>query len=142
GYGRLPAAAQVPAGGPRPMELPLEQRLLEPAVEVLHAAIALRFPSWDEYGADAEAQAQPDHARQRPRRRPPAGQLAGVVQLELLRSAQVLPALAEEPQDLVHAPRISQAQADGAVEDVFADPDVVTVAAAFEVDRSYEIDLV
>src|SRR5207253_11210004 len=74
--------------------------------------------------------------------RPPAGQLAGVVHLHLLRPPQVLPALAQEPQDLVHVPRVGQAQADGAIEDVFADPDVVAVPTAFEVDRPYQIDLV
>src|SRR2546421_326780 len=73
---------------------------------------------------------------------PPAGQLARVVELDLGRPAQILPALAEEPEDLVHAARIGQAQADGAVEGVLADPDVVPMAAALEVDRPDQIDLV
>src|SRR5262249_17578826 len=98
--------------------------------------------SGDKYGADTEAQAESNHPRQRAGRWPPASQLAGVVQLDLLRAAQVLPALAQEPQDFVHAARIGQTQADSTVEGVFADPDVVAVAAALEVDRSYEIDLV
>ena len=37
---------------------------------------------------------------------------------------------------------VGQTQADSAVEGVLADPDVVAVAAALEVDRSHEIDLV
>src|SRR5262249_7527251 len=73
---------------------------------------------------------------------PPAGQLAGVVQLDLLRSPQILPALPEEPEDLIHAARIGQAQADGAVEGILAHPDVVTVSAALEIDGPDEIDLV
>ena len=73
---------------------------------------------------------------------PQPAQLAGVVELDLLRPAQVLPALAEEPEDLVHAAGVGQAQADGAVEGVLAHPDVVAVAAALEVDRPDQIDLV
>jgi hypothetical protein len=71
---RLLQPRQLPAQVTRPREAPLEQRLLEPAIEVLHAAIELRLPCRDEHGADAEAQAQPDHPRQGPRRWPPAGQ--------------------------------------------------------------------
>src|SRR3954468_17555542 len=96
------------------------------------AYVELRFPFRDEHGADAVAQAEPDHPRQGARRRPPATQLAGVVDLNLLRPAQVLPALAEEPEDFVHAAGAGQAQADGPVEGILADPDVVAVAAALE----------
>ena len=45
-------------------------------------------------------------------------------------------------EDLVHAAGVGQAQADGAVEGILADPDVVAVAAALEVDRPHQIDLV
>ena len=62
---------------------------LEPAVEVLHRPIELRLALGNEHWADAEAQGQPDHARQGARRRPPAGQLAGVVQLHLFGPPQV-----------------------------------------------------
>src|SRR5512135_1313184 len=126
---------------PRSMELPLEQRLLEPAVEVRHAAVELRLPVRDEHGADAEPQAEPDHSRQGARRRPPAGQRAGVVELDLRRSAQVLPAFTQEPEDLVHAAGGGQTQADGAVEGVLAHPDGVAVALPREVDRPSEIHL-
>src|SRR5262245_40053346 len=105
----------------------LKQRLLEPAVEVLDAAVELRFSFRDEDGADAVAQAQPNHPRQSARRLPPAAQLAGVVELDLRRPAQILPALAEEPQHLVHLAGTGQAQADSAVEDILAHPDVVAV---------------
>src|SRR4051794_40426435 len=71
-----------------------------------------------------------------------AGPLAGVVELDLLRSPQIPAALAEELPHLVHAPRLGQARADGAVEGILADPDEVTLAAALEVDRSHQIDLV
>jgi hypothetical protein len=60
----------------------------------------------------------------------------------LPRPAQVLPALPEEPQDRVRASGEGQAQADGAVEDILVHPDVVAVAAALEVDRPYQVDLV
>jgi len=60
----------------------------------------------------------------------------------LLWPAQVLPALPEEPQDLVHLAAIGQAQADGPVEDVLADPEVVAVAAALAVNWPDELDLV
>jgi hypothetical protein len=133
---------QLPTQVARPPEASLQQRLLEPAVEVLHAPVELRLPFGNEHRADAEPQAEPDHPRQRARRRPPAGRLAGVVELDLRRPSQVLPALPEEPEDLVHAPRAGQAQADGAIEGILADPDVVAMAAALEVDRPDQIDLV
>src|SRR5262249_40021177 len=60
---------------------------------------------------------------------------------DLLGPAEILPALAEEPQDLVHAAGIGQAQADRPVEDVLADPDVVPVAAALEGNRPDQSDL-
>ena len=119
---RLLQPRQLPRRSPGRVT-PLEQRLLEPAIEVLHAAIELRLPCRDEHGADAEAQAQPDHPRQGPRRWPPAGQFAGVVELDLGRPVQVLPALPEEGEDLVHAARAGQVKADGAVEGVLAHPD-------------------
>ena len=99
-------------------------RLLEPAVEVLHAAVGPRLPLRDEHQADAEPQAEPDHPRQGPRRRSPAARFPGVVELDVRRSAQVLPAFAEEPEDLAHPTRTGQAEADGAVEGILADPDV------------------
>src|SRR5262249_35855769 len=126
----------------RPAEAPVEEPRLEPAVEVLHRAVELRLAGRDEDRPDAEVQAQPDDPRQGAGRRPPAGQLAGVVELDLLGEAQVLPALAEEPEDLVHAARAGQAEADGAVEGVLAHPDVVAVAAPLEVDRAHQVDLV
>ncbi|MBV8266339.1 MAG: hypothetical protein JO252_08450 [Planctomycetaceae bacterium] len=86
------------------------------------AAVELRLPSQGEHRLDAEAQAQADHPQQAARRRPPARQLAGVVELDLRRPAQVLPALPEKPEDLVHAAGGGQAQADGAVEGVLAHP--------------------
>src|SRR5262249_9714847 len=108
----------------RPLEVPLEQGLLEPAVDVLHRALALRLPFRAEPGADVEAQAQPDPPRQGPRRGAPAAQLAGVVELDLRGPTQILPAFAEEAEDFVHPARFGQAQANGPVERVLADPDV------------------
>src|SRR5262249_9738796 len=142
GVPRLLQPRQLPAQVARPPEAPAEERLLEPAVEVLHAAVELRLPLGDEHRADAEAEAEADHPRQGPRRCPPAGQFAGVIELDLLRPAQVLPALAQEAEHLVHAPGVGQAQADGAVEGILADPDGVAVAAPPEVDRPDQIDLV
>jgi len=72
-----------------------------------------------------------EHARQGPRRRPPAAQLAGVVELSALGDAQILSALPEEPKDLVHAARAGQAVAEGAIEGV-AHLAGVAVAAALE----------
>src|SRR5262249_49356564 len=117
---RLLQPRQLPPQVPRPPEPPLQPRLLEPAVEVRHAAVELRLPLGDDPRAGAEAEAEPDHPRPGPRRVPPAGPLTGVVELGLLRSAQVLPALPEEPQDLVPAPGTGQARADGAIEGVLA----------------------
>jgi hypothetical protein len=122
-------------------EAPVEQPWLEPAVEVLHGAVELRLPGRDEDRPDAEPQAEPDDPRQGAGRRPPAGQLAGVVELDLRREAEILPALPEEPEDLVHAAGAGQAQADGAVEGVLAHPDVVAVATALEVDRPHQVHL-
>src|SRR5262249_61154772 len=84
----------------RPPESPLEQPRLEPAVEVLDAAIALRHPRGNEHRSDAEPQAQPNDPRQGPCRRPPAAQLAGIVELDLGGPAQVLPALPADANDL------------------------------------------
>src|SRR5512135_557629 len=142
GVDRLLQPGLLPPQVARAAEPPLEERLLEPAVEVLHAAVELRLPHRDEHRADAEPQAEPNHPRQGPRCRPPASQLAGVVELDLLRPSQVLPALPEKPEDLDHTARIGQAQADSPVEGVLAHPDVVTVAAALEVDWPDEVDLV
>jgi len=44
GIDRLLQPRQFAAQVPRPPEVPLEQWLLEPAVEILRAAIELRFP--------------------------------------------------------------------------------------------------
>src|SRR5262249_21787934 len=139
---RLLEPRQLPPQVTRPGVAPVEQPRLEPAVEVLDAAVELRLPGRDEHRPDAEVQAEPDDPRQGACRRPPAGQLAGVVELDLLGEAQVLPALPKEPEDLVHAAGGGQAQADGAVEGVLADPDVVAVAAPLEVDRPHQVDLV
>src|SRR4051794_26362311 len=65
----------------------------------LHGAVELRLPFRDEDRLDAEPQAQPDDPRQVACRRPPAAQFAGVVQLDLGRPAQVLPAFPEESED-------------------------------------------
>src|SRR5262249_42318976 len=141
GVPRLLQPRQLPPQVAWPPEAPVEQRRLEPAVEVLDTAVELWLPLGDEHRADGEAQAEANHPRQGARRRPPAAQLAGVVELDLLRPAQVLPARAEEPEDLVHLAGVRQAQADGAVEGVLADPDVGAVAAAQEVARPDQIDL-
>src|SRR5207249_2161099 len=112
------------------------------AVEVPLPDLERRHPDRNEHGATATAQAQPARPRQGARRRPPAGQRAGVVERDLLRPAQVLPARAEEPQDFVPAAGAGQAQAHGAVEGLLADPEVVARASALEGDRPYPIDLV
>src|SRR5262249_2948856 len=78
----------------------VEQRGPNPAVEVPPPAVELRLAGRDEHRPDAEPQAEPDDPRQGAGRRPPAGQLAGVVEPDLLGEAQALPALAEEPEDL------------------------------------------
>src|SRR5262245_22676141 len=91
---RLLQPCQFPPQVAWPAEPPLQQRLLEPAIEILHAAVELRLPFRDEHRRDVETQAQADHSRQSSCRRPPAGQLAGVVELDLLRQAQILPTLA------------------------------------------------
>src|SRR5512135_334951 len=139
---RLLQPRQLPPQVARPAVAPIEQPGLEPAVEVLHPAVELRLAGRDEHRPDAEVQAEPDDPRQGPCRGTPTGQFAGVVELDLLGEAQVLPALAEEPEDLVHAAGTSQPQADGAVEGILAHPDVVAVAAPPEVDRPDEVDLV
>src|SRR5262249_56533577 len=118
GVAGLRAECTCPPQVARPREALWERGFLEPAVEVLDRAVELGLPLRDEDRADAEAQAQADHPRQGARRRPPAGQLAGVVELDLLRAAQALPARAEEPQDLIHAAGIGQTQANGAVEGI------------------------
>jgi hypothetical protein len=109
---------------------------------VLHAAVDLRLPVRDEDRLDAESPAQPDDSRPVACRHPPAAQLAGVVELDLGRSAPVLPTFAEEPEDFVPAAGIDPAQAEGAIEGVPADPDGIAVAAALEGDRPDPIDLV
>jgi hypothetical protein len=139
---RLLRPRRLPPQVARPLEVPLEQGLLEPAFEVLPTAVELRLPFRDEHGADAEAPAQPDHPRQGPRRGAPAAQRAGVVELDLRGPTQVLPAFAEEAEDLVHPARFGQAQANGPVERVLADPAVVALPPALEVNRPDPIDLV
>src|SRR5271157_2298739 len=98
-------------------------RLLQPRQLLTQVGRPLEQPWLIPGGMNTGSTAQPDHPRQGPRRWPPAGQFAGVVELDLDRPAQVLPALPEEPQDLVHAARAGQVKADGAVEGVLAHPD-------------------
>src|SRR5262245_38699371 len=83
GVDRLLQPHQLPPQSPRPTEVALEQGLLEPAVEVLDAAVELRLPFRDKHRADAKAQTQPDHPTQGACRRSPARQFAGVVELHL-----------------------------------------------------------
>src|SRR5262249_7177103 len=142
GVDRLLQPCQLPPQIARPAVAPVEQPRLEPAIEVLHPAIELPLRLGAEHRADADPQAEPDRPRQVARRRPPATQFAGVVELDLLGDAQILPALAEEPEDLVPAPRAGQAEADGAVEGVLADPDVVAAPAPLAVARPHQIDVV
>ena len=61
---------QLPPQVARAAEPPLEERLLEPAVEVRDSAVELRLPCREEQRAHAKAQAEPDHPRQGARRRP------------------------------------------------------------------------
>jgi hypothetical protein len=79
----------------------------------------------DEDWLDTEAQAQPAKRdmRQIPRRRSPAEELAGIVELDLLGPAQALPAAA------------------GAIEGVAADEDVAAFALDFQIDRSDQVEL-
>src|SRR5262249_45200313 len=130
-----------PAQLPGPPESPLEKPRLEPAVEVLDAPVELRFPLGDKHRLDAEVQAESDDPREPACRWTPARQLAGVVELDLLRQPQILPALSEEPEHLIHAARAGQAEANGTVEDVLAHPDVIAAGALLEVDRPHQIDL-
>jgi hypothetical protein len=138
---RLLRARQLPAQVAQPCVAPVEQPRMEPAVEVLHPSVGLRLLLRDQGRPDTEAQTNPDHSRQGPCRRPPAPQLAGVVELSPLGDALILPSLPEEPQDLVHAARAGQAEADGAIEGVLAHPDGVVVAATIEIDRSPQVHL-
>jgi hypothetical protein len=72
----------------------------------------------------------------------PQAAIARVVELDLTWPAERLPALAEEGEGFVHVPGLGQAQADGAIEGILADPDVVALPLALEVERPYQIDLV
>src|SRR5204863_9595858 len=78
-----------------PPESPLEQPRLEPAVEVLDAAVELRFPFGDKHRLDAKAQAQSDDPRESACRWTPARQFAGVVDLNL----------SGRPRSFQHSPR-------------------------------------
>ena len=118
----------------------LEQGLREPTVEVLGAAVARGLPFREEHRTGAEAPAEPNHPRRRPRRRPRAGPFAGVVRRHLFRQTPLLPARAEEPQDLVPAAGTGPAQAGGAIEGVLAHPEGGAATAAREVDGADATD--
>src|SRR5947209_19860049 len=92
---RLLQPRQLPPQVACPCEAPLEQRLLEPAIEVLDAAVELGLSFRNEHGTDPVAQTHSDHAAQGTGRWSPARQFARVVELDLLRPPQVLPALPE-----------------------------------------------
>ena len=83
GVDRLLQSCQLSTHVPRSMAISLEQRLLEPAVEVLHAAVELRLPFGMKTGLTPNRR-QSRITRDRVRARPPAGQLAGIVELDLL----------------------------------------------------------
>src|SRR5262245_9029678 len=76
---RLLQPRQLPPQVAWPPEAPVEERPLEPAVEVLHRAVELWLPLGDEHRADAEAQApgwpgRPPGPPATPRTPPPASQ--------------------------------------------------------------------
>src|SRR5262249_51893763 len=76
-----------------PTKHALQEARLEPTVEVLCAAVVLGLAGRDEMGNNTKVPTQPDDARQVACTRAPAGDLAGVVELDLARPAERLPAL-------------------------------------------------
>src|SRR5262249_37564173 len=70
GVHRLLQPRQLPPQVAWPPEAPVEQRRLEPAVEVLDTAVELWLPLRDEHPPDGEAQAEANPPRQGARRRP------------------------------------------------------------------------
>lgn len=122
--------------------MPLEEPGLQPAIEVLDAALPLRLGWWDQHRFDAKAQAQAEHSREIPGGGPPTDDFAGVVELNDPWAAQGLPALSEEGQHGFHAARTAQFQANRAIENVLAGPQVIAFALAQQVERPNAIDLV
>ena len=74
----------------------LKQTRLEPAVKMLHAAVPLRATGRDQQRLGPEAQAQTQHTREIASGRSPPDDFASIVELDLFRQSQILPALAQE----------------------------------------------
>ena len=120
----------------------MQQQGLEPAVEVLHRAIAPRHALGNEDGLDPQTQAQADDPAEIAGGVAEAAELAPVIELNLLRQAQVLPGMHQEVQDDVHLATVDELQVDGLVEDVLAHQEIVAGRVPFQVARPNHIDLV
>lgn len=119
----------------------LEQARLEPAVEMFDTAIALRACRWDQHRLGSEAQAQAQNAGEVTGGGSPADDLTGIIELHLGRDAQGFPALAQEVDNGFHLAGTVDFQAHGAIEDVFASENVVTLPLAFQVDGADAVHL-
>src|SRR5574338_229889 len=122
-------------------KMTLEQTWLEPAVKVLHASVVLRSGWWNEDRLDLKAQAQPDQPREIPCSGSPAQILASVIQLDLLRATERLPAIAQKVQNCLHFARTTQFQADGTIKHILADKNIVALLLPFQVNRTDQIHL-
>jgi len=135
-------STQFPTNIPRSAKGLAQQQGLEPAVEVLHRAIALGHARGDEDRLYSQSQAQADDPAEIASGIAEATELAAVVKLDLFRQAQVLPGVHQELQDHVHLAAADELYVDGLVEDVLADQEVVASRSPFQVAGSDDIDLV
>ena len=80
----------------RAVEAVAQQQRLEPTIEMLDRAVALRFACRDEDWFDAQVQAQPNDPTQRAGPPAPAAKLLAVVELDRFWQPQLLPGMHQE----------------------------------------------
>ncbi len=115
---------------------------MEPAVEVLDRAIPLCLALGNENWLYAQTQAQADDAAEKASCVAKATELTAIIELRLLRQAQMLPSVHQEAQDAVHAAAVNEFHIDGLVKDILADQEVVTGRISLQVARPDNVDLV
>lgn len=103
--------------------------------------MALRTGGWDQDRLDAKAQADTEHPGEIAGRGSPAHPFAGIVELDLSRQAQRLPALAQEVENNLRFAGAVEFQANGTLEGIYADEDVVPLPVALQVDRADAVNL-
>ena len=117
------------------------EQWLKPTIEILDRAIALRLALGDEDRLYSQAQAQANGTTEIASGKAEAAELAPVVELDLLRQAQLLPGMYQKVHHHVHFAAVDELDVDRLVENVFADRKVVAGGTPFQVTWPNDVNL-